>query len=60
MTADKYTIRGLTLSDDHYTVEQNLARNKYKALDDDGNTVLQAKQKAFNALLEKIVGELEQ
>jgi uncharacterized protein YxjI len=47
MTADKYTIRGLTLSDDHYTVEQNLARNKYKALDDDGNTVLQAKQKAF-------------
>ena len=47
MTPAKYAIRGLTLSDDHYTVEQNLARNKYEALDDDGNTVLRAKQKAF-------------
>ena len=47
MTAEKFAIRGLALSDDRYTVEQNLARNKYKALDENGNTVLQAKQKAF-------------
>mgnify|MGYP006276997857 CR=1 FL=1 len=47
MTAEKYALRGLDLSDDHYTVEQNLARNIYRALDDDGNTVLKAKQKAF-------------
>ncbi len=47
MIAEKYAIRGLTLADTHYTVEQNLARNKYKALDEDGNTVLQGKQKAL-------------
>jgi uncharacterized protein YxjI len=47
MTANKYAIRGLDLADDRYTIEQNLARNKYKALDEDGNTVLRGKQKAL-------------
>lgn len=47
MTTQKYDIEGLDLSDDHYTVEQNLVRNKYEALDADGNTVLKGKQKTF-------------
>jgi uncharacterized protein YxjI len=37
----------LDLSDDHYTVEQNLVRNKYEAVDSSGNTVLRGKQKTF-------------
>ncbi|QCC58622.1 hypothetical protein NP511_09060 [Natrinema thermotolerans] len=40
-----YDIRGLELTDDRYTVEQGLVRNKYRALDSDGNTVLKGKQK---------------
>jgi uncharacterized protein YxjI len=40
-----YDITGIDLSDDHYTVEQSLIRNKYKALDDTGSTVLRSKQK---------------
>jgi uncharacterized protein YxjI len=40
-----YDITGIDLSDDHYTVEQSLIRNKYKALDDTGSTVLRGKQK---------------
>ncbi|AGB33403.1 hypothetical protein C488_17638 [Natrinema pellirubrum DSM 15624] len=40
-----YDIQGLELTDDRYTVEQGLVRNKYRALDSDGNTVLKGKQK---------------
>ncbi|MDF9747433.1 LURP-one-related/scramblase family protein [Natrinema salsiterrestre] len=40
-----YDIRGIELTDDSYTVEQGLVRNKYRALDADGNTVLKGKQK---------------
>ncbi|ELY63142.1 hypothetical protein C489_20041 [Natrinema versiforme JCM 10478] len=47
MGTSKYDIEGLDLSDDHYTVEQNLVRNQYKALDDHGNTVLEGKQETF-------------
>jgi uncharacterized protein YxjI len=47
MTGNKYAIRGLDLADDQYVVEQNIARNKYEALDENGNTVLQGKQKTF-------------
>ncbi|WP_408959812.1 LURP-one-related/scramblase family protein [Natrinema sp. 74] len=40
-----YDIRGIELTDDLYTVEQGLIRNKYRALDADGNVVLRGKQK---------------
>ena len=40
-----YDIRGIELTDDQYTVEQGLIRNKYRALDADGNVVLRGKQK---------------
>lgn len=43
----EYEISGLELVDDQYTVEQNLVRNKYKALDAAGNVVLRGKQKLF-------------
>jgi uncharacterized protein YxjI len=46
-TAQQYDIAGIELSDDQYTVEQGLIRNKYKALDGSGNTVLRGKQKLF-------------
>jgi uncharacterized protein YxjI len=42
-----YDIAGVSLTDDRYTVEQSLIRNKYKALDAAGNTVLRGKQKMF-------------
>jgi uncharacterized protein YxjI len=42
---DDYDIEGIELADDHYTVEQGLIRNKFRALDDDGNVVLRGKQK---------------
>ena len=42
-----YDISGIDLSDDRYTVEQSLIRNKYRALDAAGNTVLRGKQKMF-------------
>jgi len=42
-----YDIAGLELTDDNYTVEQSLIRNKYKALDAGGNVVLRGKQKLF-------------
>lgn len=45
--ADEYDIAGIDLSDDRYTVEQSLVRNKYVALDASGNTVLKGKQKLF-------------
>jgi uncharacterized protein YxjI len=41
----KYDIKGIDLSDDSYTVEQSLVRNKYKAMDAAGNVVLRGKQK---------------
>ncbi|QLD90146.1 hypothetical protein HWV07_14330 [Natronomonas salina] len=40
-------IAGIDLSDDRYTVEQSLIRNKYVASDADGNVVLRGKQKMF-------------
>ena len=43
----EYHIEGIDLTDDRYTVEQSLVRNKYKATDGDGNTVLRGKQKLF-------------
>ncbi len=42
-----YDIQGIELTDDRYTVEQGLIRNKYRALDADGNVVLRGKQKLF-------------
>jgi uncharacterized protein YxjI len=47
MSSGEYTIEGVDLSDDEYTVEQSLIRNKYKALDAAGDVVLRAKQKMF-------------
>jgi uncharacterized protein YxjI len=40
-------ISGIDLPDDTYRTEQHLLRNKYRILDDRGNTVLRAKQKLF-------------
>lgn len=40
-------IAGIDLSDDRYTVEQSLIRNKYVATDADGDVVLRGKQKMF-------------
>ena len=45
--SDSIDIRGVDLTDDSYTVEQSLIRNKYAASDADGNTVLRGKQKMF-------------
>ncbi|SEW24000.1 LURP-one-related/scramblase family protein [Natrinema salifodinae] len=42
-----YDIDGIELTDDRYTVEQGLIRNKYRALDADGDVVLRGKQKLF-------------
>lgn len=42
-----YDITGIELSDNKYTVEQGLVRNRYKALDAAGNTILRGKQKMF-------------
>jgi uncharacterized protein YxjI len=44
---DPAEIESVDLTDDRYTVEQNLIRNKYRAYDADGNVVLKAKQKMF-------------
>ncbi|EMA15655.1 LURP-one-related/scramblase family protein [Haloarcula marismortui] len=44
-TPSTYDIKGIDLSDDSYTVEQSLVRNKYKAMDVAGNVVLRGKQK---------------
>jgi uncharacterized protein YxjI len=44
-TDTDYSISGLELTDDRYTVEQSLIRNKYRAEDADGNLVLRGKQK---------------
>jgi len=41
------SISGIALTDDRYTVEQSLIRNKYRAEDADGNVVLRGKQKLF-------------
>jgi len=40
-------IPGVDLTGDSYTVEQSLVRNKYRAEDADGRTVLRGKQKLF-------------
>jgi uncharacterized protein YxjI len=40
-------IDAIDLSDDSYTVEQNLIRNKYRAYDSEDEVVLQGKQKLF-------------
>lgn len=44
---ENYDITGIELSDDRYTVEQSLVRNKYKALDASSNVVLKGKQEMF-------------
>ncbi|MFC6951902.1 hypothetical protein [Halorubellus litoreus] len=46
-TDRSYDIQGLDLVDDHYTVEQALVRNKYKAMDSRGNVLIRGKQKMF-------------
>ena len=46
-TPSRYDIAGIELTDDRYTVEQALIRNKYKAMDARGNVVLRGKQKMF-------------
>lgn len=46
MTASKeYNITGIELTDNHYTVEQSLFRNRYTVRDAAGTTVLKSKQK---------------
>jgi len=45
MASSEYDITGIDLSDDSYTVEQSLFRNKYKATDAAGSVVLRGKQK---------------
>ena len=45
-SADK-DITGIELTDDSYTVVQSLIRNKYKAMDKNGNVVFRGKQKMF-------------
>ena len=42
---DDYSLERIELTDDSYTVEQGLIRNKFRALDADGNVVLRGKQK---------------
>ena len=42
---DDYSLERIELTDDSYTVEQGLIRNKFRALDADGNLVLRGKQK---------------
>jgi len=45
MSTEQYGISNLNLTDNQYTVEQNLVRNKYEAVDASGTTVLKGKQK---------------
>ena len=40
-----YDIANIDLSDDYYTIEQSLFRNKYKVTDSEGEVVLKGKQK---------------
>lgn len=44
---DRYDISGIELADDTYTVIQGVFRNKYKAVDAAGQTVLRGKQELF-------------
>lgn len=44
---DDDVLRAIDFPDDEYTVVQSLIRNKYKAMDADGNVVLRGKQKLF-------------
>lgn len=46
-TVKQYELEGIDLTDNHYTVQQNLARNQYEAVDTNGDTVLQARQELF-------------
>jgi uncharacterized protein YxjI len=47
MASQAGTIASIDLTDDRYTVEQALIRNKYKAMDSRGNVVIRGKQKMF-------------
>ena len=47
MALQKYDISGIELQDDEYTVIQGIVRNKYKAVDAAGETVLRGKQELF-------------
>jgi uncharacterized protein YxjI len=49
MATSSYDISGIDLTDNQYTVEQSLIRNKYKAMDTAGTVVLRGKQKLFKA-----------
>ncbi|PSG99282.1 MAG: hypothetical protein BRC29_04110 [Nanohaloarchaea archaeon SW_7_43_1] len=44
---DEHTLGKIDLTDDFYTVTQNLVRNKYTVKNSDGEEILQAKQKMF-------------
>jgi uncharacterized protein YxjI len=44
---EQYDISRIALDDDSYTVIQGVVRNKYKALDSAGTTVLRGKQELF-------------
>ena len=44
---DRYDISGIELADDTYTVIQGVFRNKYKAVNAAGQTVLRGKQELF-------------
>jgi len=46
-TGRQYDITGIELTDNSYTVEQSIVRNKYKAMDAAGNVVLRGKQRMF-------------
>jgi uncharacterized protein YxjI len=47
MALQKYDISGIELQDDEYTVIQGIVRNKYRAVDAAGETVLRGKQELF-------------
>jgi uncharacterized protein YxjI len=47
MATEGDSISGINLTDDRYTVEQALIRNKYKAMDSRGETLIRGKQKMF-------------
>jgi uncharacterized protein YxjI len=47
MATEGGSISSIDLTDDRYTVEQALIRNKYKAMDSQERTVIRGKQKMF-------------
>ena len=47
--SETHGITALDFADTEYTVEQSFIRNKYKAVNSDGETVLKGKQKLFKS-----------